>query len=166
LRRGIAVLAVVYLTAIFVDGAHQSWPAFVPRSALFFVQCSCLFPVAAEMTIDYRIEALHCDGSASEINPGDIFPVHPDDKENLYSRAMHFFHGNKAVLGALDDFIAAHAVEHIAGVRFLSLRIPIPPQGAPDVAPYTRDPIASVPASERKVWYTTPTSTRESRCAP
>jgi hypothetical protein len=52
----------------------------------------------------------------------------------------------------------------IAGVVFLSLRVPIPPPGTP-FARYERAPLADFPKEQRKVWYATSRDVVNERCA-
>jgi hypothetical protein len=83
---------------------------------------------------------------------------------------MFFYHRERRVLEALDDFITrAHNLRdpdhRIGGVMLLSLRVPIPPPGSP-VERYQRRAINEYPATvERRPWYVTAPDTRQARCA-
>jgi hypothetical protein len=164
-------LAGTYLVCVVLDGAGCTAPArFLPRPIAFFTQVSVLFPKAAYFTIDYRAEGFRCkDATWVELDTRPYFPIDPDDKENRFNRAMHFFRENRKTMQALDKYLVhennTHADERIGGVRMLSLRIPIPKIGT-SFERYTRYPLAHYPESERQYFYHTTDSLRARRCGP
>lgn len=175
--RVLVAVASAYLACIALDGSGCSWPSKVlPRPLAFFTQVSVLFPRAAHATIDYRAEAWVCSQKDwVELDTRPYFPIDPDDKENRFNRAMHFFRENRKTMHALDRYLVRRhderpgadgidAGERIGGVRLLSLRIPIPPVGS-KFERYRREPLAHYPESERKYFYHTPESIRARRCA-
>ena len=179
-RAALAVLAVLYLLGLWLDAiGHDAIDALGAKSALrktlapvkFFTQVAQLFPRAADMTIEWRAEGYRCaTGKFEEIDLRPHFPIHAEDKENRFDRAMFFYHNEHKVLEALDAFIvrreSALGPDHkIGGVLLMSLRIPIPDVGTPEER-YHRVPLDEIPRSiERKYWYTTPVEMREARCA-
>jgi len=164
----ITALAVSYLGFVFLAGARSKIPSEVlPRPLLYFAQISCLFPKASVMRIDYRIEVRHC-GSPEwkEIEVAPLFPIHPNDKENRYYRAMFFHRRNAEVMRELDDYVQREASgpdQKIARVRFMSLRIPFPEFGS-DYPPYVYLPSNEYTDEERKIWWRTPASVGRERC--
>jgi len=178
-RRGriaLRVIAGAWLGCVALDGAGCNGPSqILPRPVAFFTQVSVLFPRAAHATIDYRAEAWVCSKQAwVEYDTRPYFPIDPDDKENRFNRAMHFFRENRETMHALDRYLVrSHddrpgpdgidAGERIGGVRLMSLRIPIPPVGS-SFERYEREPLSHYPEKERKYFYHTPESLRERRC--
>lgn len=170
------LLALAYLLGVWLDGTGTGIPArILPRTANYFVQVSALFPWAATTSIDYRAEGYVCsEGAWRELDTRPYFPIDPDDKENRYSRVMHFFRENRPTMQALDSYLVDrhNAATHedgiprgrpIGGVRLLSLRIPIPAPGA-KLERVTRQPLSSYPDEQRKVFYHTPRSRLAQRC--
>ena len=177
-RRRLALrsLAVVYLLAVWLDGAGCGAPARVlPRTAAYFVHVAALFPLAATASIDYRAEAYVCSQETwTEIDTRPYFPIDPNDKENRFNRVMHFFRENRPTMRAVDSYIVdshntsdlGDGIPHdstIGGVRLLSLRIPIPAPGGP-LDHFRRQPLSTYPEDERKVFYHTPRSKLSARC--
>jgi hypothetical protein len=164
-------LAFAYFASIFLGSVGSELPRRVlPGGALYFTQVACLFTQAPRNAIDYRAEGWRCDvGRWEEIPVTPHFPIHPDDKESRFHRAMHFYRQNRPTMQALDEFLvtrhnASPGAERIGGVRLLSLRVPVPAPGTP--APrYARHPLASYPEEQRKHWYWTRESVRHRRCA-
>jgi hypothetical protein len=173
-------LSGLYFASIFFDGAAKGLPArLLPRPLAYFTQTTALFTHAATMAIEYRAEGFRCDGDRwTEIDVRAFFPMDADDKESRFQRVMHFYRENRPTMQALEEYVmgrynraalaAASAgrggdAEPIAGVRFLSLRIPF---GAPGggAERYERKPLSSYPEDIRKPWYFTPASKREDRC--
>ncbi len=179
-RRGriaLRAVAAAYLLSVALDGAGCKTPGqLLPRPIAFFTQVSVLFPRAAHATIDYRAEAWVCSKQSwVELDVRPYFPVDPDDKENRFNRAMHFLRENRPTMHALDRYLVRSHDDHpgadgvdpgerIGGVRLLSLRIPIPPVGSA-FERYQRYPLSHYPEAERKVFYHTPESVRDRRCA-
>jgi hypothetical protein len=155
-RRARAVAAAVYLGGILLNVAGAPLEKVLPRPALYFMQIARLFPNALDATIEYRAEAYRCDDQRwAELDVRPYFPLHPDDKESRFDRAMFFYRRSQSVMKALDDYLV--------GVMLLSLRIPVPPPGEA-VEPYRRKPLADYPAAERKYWYRTAHEDTDARC--
>jgi len=165
----LAAAAALFLAFVLVDGAVRTgFLAKVPPRALtFFVQFSCLFPSAAVERIEYRAEGYDCQRRRYyEIDVAPLFPIHKNDKESRFDRAVHFYRHNRRVLEALDEYIVTHwpGPGRLGGVELLSLREPLP---APDESfpRYERRPILQFPNDQRHYWYITPAKLREARCA-
>lgn len=159
-------LAALYLLFVFLSASKSKLPRDVlPRPALFFVQAACLFPRAATMRIDYRIEARSCEtGEWQEVDHRPLFPIHADDKENRYYRSMFFHRRDVSVMRALDDYIWRGLDDPTVGqVRLLSLRIPFPEFGS-DYEPYQAIGSLEHPKDQRKVWWLSEPSTVAQRC--
>jgi hypothetical protein len=104
-----------------------------------------------------------------EIDLRPHFPIHADDKENRFNRAMFFFHRNPTVLEALDAFISQREAKlgtdhRLGAVMLLSVRVPIPQPG--EATPrYRRIPLEEMPAEyERRVWYASSRDDIDPRC--
>lgn len=175
-RAALGVLAAVFLVLLWLDGAGSNFPARVlPRPLLFFVQVAALFPQAAQVSLDFRAEAWVCsEGKWREIDTRPYFPIHRDDKESRFYRAIHFFRHERKVLQALEGYLIERhargdvddgvpAEERVGGVRFSSIRAPLPELGE-EVPRWERRPFASYPKSQKKHWYWTPVSKRRERC--
>ncbi len=169
MKSALIVLAGLWLAGIWLDGVGLTRITQVlPPPLRYFTQVAKLFPRAADMTIEWRAQGYDCaTGKFAELDLRPHFPIRPDDKENRFDRAMYFFHTERTVLLALDDFIVrreAAAGHKIGGVMLLSVRIPIPEPGTPE-ARYRRVPLEEIPKqNERKYWYVTPVERREQRC--
>jgi hypothetical protein len=167
LRRALAALGCFYVAAVFLEGAGVQLSGLVFRPVLFFCQIAALFPHAATYTIEYRAEGYTCGGRVVEVDVRPYFPIHADDKENRFDRAMHFYRNDKPVMEALESYVMREynrsEPDKIGGVIFLSLRIPIPPPGSP-FPRYERVPLADHPKEQRKVWYVTPHDLVMKRC--
>jgi hypothetical protein len=177
----LVAVAAIYFVALFSEAAKSGSSArWLPAPLAYFTQVAALFPGAARNTIDYRVEGYRCrDQTWSEIDVSPWFPIDADNKESRFYRAIHFYgdqHPHRQTLRALDAFIvsrydadlvdaAARGKDDspIGGVRFVQIHVPV---GAPgeDVARYTRRPLTSYAADERKDLYYTPQSKREERC--
>jgi hypothetical protein len=168
LRFVLAIVAGLYIFGVFVEGAGGGrLDRVVYRPVLFFCQIAALFPRAATHRIEYRAEGLPCSGPAFEVDVRPFFPIHADDKENRFDRALHFYRNDRRTMEALERYVArsynAGATQKIAGTVFLSLRIPIPPPGTPTPR-YERAPLANFPKEQRKVWYATSRDVVNERC--
>jgi hypothetical protein len=156
-----------YIVAMFCEGAGASVAHLLPRPLLFFCQIAALFPHAATHSIEYRAQGYTCSGRVIELDLRPFFPIHAEDKENRFDRAMHFYRQERPVMQALEAFVMREHnqsdPDKIGGVAFLSLRIPVPAPGSP-FARYQRLPIGEYPAEYRKVWYVTPHDTVLRRC--
>lgn len=118
-----------------------------------------------------------------EIDTAPYFPIDADNKENRFSRVMHFFRQNRPTMRALDDWLvrrynadaswrtmtssaAADAKapsDWIGGIRLASVRVPIPKPGEP-VARFEHRPLDQYPSDQVKHWYHTPERTVVERC--
>jgi len=176
-RIALVTLAGAYLAGVWLDGIGSQIPSSVlPRAANYFLQVAALFPTAATTSIDYRAEAWVCaDKKWEELDTRPYFPIDPDDKENRFQRVMHFYRDNRPTMHALEAYlIEAHGEGRaddgiprdvpIAGVRFSSLRIPLPQPGEP-LTRSERKPLSEYPESERQLFYHTRRSKLEARCA-
>lgn len=167
-RRLLAALAALYLAGIWLDAAGVPLNEIVPRPILYFMQVARLFPHALPMTTEFRAEAAACGSDEfHELDVRPFFPVRANDKENRFERALFFYRNQRLVMHALDrylvDSVNRTGAGTIAAVRFMSLRIPIPPPGHV-TKPYQRQPIADYPPDYRKYWYETPAKMRRERC--
>src|SRR4051794_6469738 len=167
-RRALVGVACVYLAGVFFEGIGKTFlQSILYRPFIYFAQIAALFPRIATYSIEYRAEGYRCDGQVSEIDVRPYFPIHADDKESRFERAMHFFMKDKSTLGVLDAYITdRYNRDHdlkIGGVVLMSLRIPIPAAGA-SFARYQRTALSAHPKGERKVWYKTPADVVLGRC--
>jgi hypothetical protein len=175
-RRALEILAAAYLAGVWLDGTGTGIPARVlPRPLSYFLQVAALFPTAAVASIDYRAEGFVCrEGQWRELDTRPYFPIDANDKENRFSRVMHFFRDNRKTMNALDAYLVERhnaggnedGIEpdrSIGGVRLSSLRIPIPPPGS-QLERASRRSLASYPEEQRKVFYHTPRSKLSERC--
>jgi hypothetical protein len=168
-RRALIVVACVYLLGVFFEGIGKTFlQGLLYRPFIYFAQVAALFPRAATHSIEYRVEGYRCDGHISEIDVRPYFPIHADDKESRFDRAMHFFLKDKSTLAALAEYITdRYNREHdpkVGGVILLSLRIPIPSPGSP-FPRYERTALSTHPKEQRKIWYDTPRDVVMQRCA-
>ena len=166
----LAVAGALYIAAVFIEGAGGSRLArIVPRPVLFFCQIASLFPRAATHRIEYRAEGLPCQGPAFEIDVRPFFPIHADDKESRFDRALRFYRKDRPTMEALETYVMdaynRGQTDKVAGVVFLSLRVPIPLPGS-GFPRYQRAPLADFPKDQRNVWYATSRDDVNSRCGP
>jgi hypothetical protein len=167
-RRALVGVSVLYLSCVFFEGIGKTFlQNLVYRPFIYFAQIAALFPRAATHSIEYRAEGYGCDGRVSEIDVRPYFPIHADDKESRFERAMHFFMRDQPTLTALDQYVVdRYNRDHdpkIGGVILLSLRIPIPAVGS-SFPRYERTSLGNHPKDERKVWYKTPRDVLLGRC--
>jgi len=147
-RRGLAALAILYLAALVDD----DW---VPEPIKFFVDATALFPHADAYATEYRLEGYPCTRKRWELlDPGDYFPMHADDKESRFQRLAYFYHRNRTVMWALDDYVVAHADEPLGGIRVFEVVRPIPAPGTA-FARYAFQPLEPVARPERRDVYRT-----------
>lgn len=167
----LGALAAVYLGGIWLTAAGSALPErLLPRPARYFTQIACLFPRAAEAVIDYRAEGFDCaTGRFREIDVRPLFPIHADDEESRFHRAMFFYRRDRKTLEALDNYITighnsrVASAAPIGGVLLLSLRIPLPSPGGP-LERYARKPLADYPPAIKNYWYRTPRELAQHRC--
>jgi hypothetical protein len=96
---------------------------------------AALFPKAATHSIEYRAQGYTCSGPIREIDLRPYFPIHADDKENRFSRAMHFVRDEPTAMEALEAYVMREynrsETDKIGGVSFVGLYVPIPALGTP-----------------------------------
>jgi hypothetical protein len=168
LRLALTIASALYIGAVFIEGAGGHLDRIIARPILFFCQIAALFPHGATHRIEYRAEGLPCRGPALEVDVRPFFPIHADDKESRFDRALHFYRTDRPTMEALESYVRSgynrEASEKIAGVVFLSLRVPIPEPGS-SFARYERAPLTDFPKEQRKVWYATSRDVVNERCA-
>ena len=178
--KALGVVAVVYLAGVWSEAVKSGTSArWLPAPVAYFTQVAALFPGAARVTLDYRVEGYRCrDKSWSEIDVRPYFPIDADNKENRFYRFFHFYHqADEEMMRALEAFVLHHhnadaidaaaagrGGEQVGGVRFVRLKLPI---GAPgDGEPrYERKPLDAYPDEVRERIFATPKAQREERCA-
>ncbi len=178
LRMGLRIVAALYLVGMWLDAIGCTAPSrVVPHALDYFMEVAALFPEAASGAIDYRAEGWLCeDARWQELDTRPYFPLDPDDKENRFQRALNFYRDDPAVERALDAYLverhnAGRADDGLArgapigGLRFVRVRIPIPPPGTP-LEPFSRRPLTDLPASEKETLYRTPKARIAERCGP
>jgi hypothetical protein len=170
LRAAATIAAGLYLASLFLSGAGSKLPRnALPATALYFVQTTCLFPHAARMVIDYRLEGWQCaEQRFVELDVRPHFPIHADDKESRFQRLGYFHRRNRPVMQALEQYVVerenARTPGHpLGGIRLSSLRLPFPELG--DAVPrFRRLPLEEHAPDRIKHWYYTPRSRRTERC--
>jgi hypothetical protein len=177
-RVGLRTIAALYLVGLWLDAIGCTTPSrLLPHALDYFMEVAALFPEASSGAIDYRAEGWVCaDARWQELDTRPYFPLDPDDKENRFQRALNFYRDDPAVERALDAYLVErHDAGHdddgiprgraIGGVRFVRVRIPIPPAGSP-LERFTRRPLADLPTSEKETLYRTPKARIAERCGP
>ncbi len=167
LRRALLALGGAYIAATFLEGVGAQLHRLVWRPLLFFCQIAALFPTAATHSIEYRAQGYACSNRVLEVDVRPFFPIHADDKESRFDRAMFFYRTDRPTMEALEAYVLREynrtEPDKLGGVVFLSLRIPVPKPGSP-FPRYERKPLADYPSEQRKVWYFTPHDTVQRRC--
>ena len=179
LRIVLASIATFWIALLVFVRVSSKLEFKVPAVPRFLLQCSCLFPYSAEMRIDYRVEGWSCARQGwYELDYKPYFPIHSDDKESEFARLGHFYREDKPAMDALDTYLVSHHNQRVAsggdaddgiagpigGIRFLSLRIPLPEVGG-HVEPYREMPIKEISPDHRKYWFATDPDLRAQRCA-
>src|SRR6476619_2976725 len=130
-RRSLVVVAALYILVMFMEGIGASPTSALYQPILLFCQTAALFPRAATHSIEYRAQGYTCSGHVVEIDVRPFFPIHADDKENRFSRAMHFVRSEPLAMEALEAYVMREynrsASDKIGGVSFIGLNIPLPP---------------------------------------
>lgn len=176
ITRVILGLAVLYLAGVWLDAVGSKVPEkALPRAANYFLQIAALFTRASSSAIDYRAEAWLCSEKRwSELDVRPYFRIDEGEKENRFQRVMHFYREHRKTMQALEHYVlSSHADGRaddgvpadaaVGGVRFLSLRIPIPSPGL-RVERTRREPVLKFAGEERHDWYWTPRAKRVERC--
>lgn len=169
LRAALVVVAGLYLFVLALANTGSNISKGLPAVPRYFTQVACLFPRAALMGIEYRVEGWSCDQQAwVPLDHRPDFPLHSDHKESRFHRLGSFYRRELPVMQALDAYLvrrnAARGVR-IGGIRYSSLRIPLPPVGGA-IERYRWKPLDAFPAEYRKGWYETGRINRTARCAP
>jgi hypothetical protein len=172
-RRALGGVAAGFFWLVLANSAGltqgQRW---APDSVRYFARLACLFPSAKLANIDYRAEGYDCgSGEFVELDTRRDFRIRADDKENRFYRTGGFFRHDREVMQALDEYLVARhnaraalgEGQPIGGIRFSSLRIPLPEPGDA-IERYHRKALAEYPPRMRKRWYQTPSSKLERRC--
>jgi hypothetical protein len=166
-RRALVVIAALYIFVMFMEGVGASTTSFLYQPILLFCQTAALFPRAATHSIEYRAQGYTCSGHVVEVDVRPFFPIHSDDKENRFSRAMHFVRGERTAMEALEAYVMREynrtETDKIGGVSFLGLYVPVPQPGTP-FPRNTRLPLTDFPKDVRKVIHVTPHETVLKRC--
>jgi hypothetical protein len=178
LRGSLRTVAALYLVGLWLDAVGCSTPSrLLPHALDYFMEVAALFPEAASGAIDYRAEGWVCaDARWQELDTRPYFPLDPDDKENRFQRALNFYRDDPAVERALDAYLverhnAGRADDGvprgipIGGLRFVRVKIPIPPAGS-RLERFTRRPLANLPANEKEILYRTSKTRIAERCGP
>ncbi|HWZ91674.1 MAG TPA: hypothetical protein VNW92_22585 [Polyangiaceae bacterium] len=176
-RRLLVPVACAYLAELALGSNGWGLMGNVVPGGRFFTQGACLFPDAADTSIEYRVEAWSCARSRfEELDYRPDFPMHRDDKENRFYRAASFYRQNRQVMHALEGFLIARHNERIArgeevspagqigGIRLWSVRVPFPAPGQ-HVERYQYRALNDYPESYRKAWYYTSQTRRQRWCA-
>jgi hypothetical protein len=170
-RIALAVLAVGYMVALYK-------PDILPQPGKFFVDATGLFPYADKVAQEYRLQGWSCGRKRWEwLDPRPYFPLRGDDKESRFQRLAHFYHYNRTVMWALDDFIVGHHPDFddgidgpIGGIQLLDITRPIPPVGT-EIERYEYKPLEPVPRELEKLNYKTvrdcpATEEADKKCEP
>ncbi len=172
----IRVLAVGYIAGIWLEGVGSELPArYVPAPAMYFLVVAALFPSKSTASSEFRAEGWVCaEDRWQEIDTRPYFPLDPDDKENRFQRAMHFYKDWPVVVSAVEAYLVDrhnHAWDNdgipqdrpIGGVRLSIVREPIPRPGGP-VKRYVRESLADIPKKHRHPFFETAGPELERRC--
>jgi hypothetical protein len=161
LRRALTVLGGLYVFFVF----HQA--IFNPSPALYFCQIAKLFPGATKYVFEHRAQGYKCNGDPVEIDVRPFFPIHADDKESRFDRAIHFYSTDRPTMQALEAYVMREynrsEPDKIAGIALTRIQTPIPAPGS-EFPRYERKPLSEYPEKERQVFYHTPKRVVDERC--
>jgi hypothetical protein len=167
LRRILVALGALYVAAVFCEAAGMQLHSLVYRPLLYFCQIAKLFPGASRFVFEHRAQGTACNGREVEIDVRPFFPIHADDKESRFDRAIFFYSTDRPTMQALEGYILREynksEPEKIAGVTLTRVQIPIPSPGS-DFARFERKPLSDYPESQRQVFYHTPKRVIDERC--
>ena len=165
-RGALVVVALTYYAALVHHPPDVRWL----RPAAFFTEATCLFPRAASFAIEFRLEVWPCGRRWEPIDPRAYFPIQPDDKESRLQRLGYFYGRDETVMRALDSYITGHhattadgVAGPIGGIRLVKVVRRFPGPGEP-IERYRFEPLAPVPAEQRRDVYYTPGAERKRRC--
>jgi hypothetical protein len=129
-----------------------------PYPALYFCQVAKLFPGATLYVFEHRAQGYKCGGELVEIDVRPFFPIHADDKESRFDRAIHFYSTDRPTMQALESYVIREynktEPDKIAGVALTRIQTPIPAPGSA-FPRYGRKPLSDYPEKERQVFYHT-----------
>jgi hypothetical protein len=161
LRRLLAVLGGIYVVLVFYEAVGRQY------SALYFCQIAKLFPGATLHVFENKAQGIRCGGQIVDIDVRPFFPIHADDKESRFDRAIYFYSGDAPTMQALDSYIVREynrsEPDKIGGVVLTQLKTPVPSPGT-DFPRFERKPLSDYPEKERHVLYKTPKRILEPRC--
>lgn len=179
-RNLLVLAATAYFLLILLNVTRKRWVYDrVPAIPRYFSQVADLFAASKINDVEYRAEGWFCrDGAYRELDTRPFFPIHAANKENRFSRAMHFYRGNGRVLESLASYImrehnirapapdgagGGEAFEYIGGVRLWAVLtpVPLPAEGAKR---YRYIPLAESPWERRKLWYEPSSKALWKRC--
>jgi hypothetical protein len=163
-----------YLLALLANNTGLGVSGWVPPVPRYFTQAACLFPDAATVSIEYRVEGWSCTEKRwLELDHRRDFPMHAENKESRFHRLGHFYRSNLPVMQALDAYLVGQhnarvergeeAGSRIGGIQFVSLRIPLPVPGTA-VERYRWRPLSDYPGSYQKREFKTGAIRRRDRC--
>jgi hypothetical protein len=179
-RVAIRLLAVLYLAGLFFDGIGYDAPLRgLPGPLRYAIEVAALFPDAAKSISEYRAEAWMCkEHRWQELDTRKYFWLDPDDKENRFQRALHFYHEEMVVKRAIDVYLTnSHnhretnspddgipPTSKIGGVRILIVRWPMPKPGD-KLIPYSVVPLAKLrPDATKNAFYEPTKADLSARC--
>jgi hypothetical protein len=138
-----------------------------PSPVFYFAQIAKLFPGATQYVFEHRAQGYKCDGQLVEVDVRPFFPIHPDDKENRFDRAIHFYSTDRPTMQALEAYLMREynqsEPDKIAGVALTRIQTLIPTPGTP-FPRYERKPLLDYPDKERQIFYHTPKRVVDERC--
>jgi len=175
-RYALRVVAVLYIAGIYLEGVGSDLPASIaPPPLMYFMVVAALFPSKSTAASEYRAEGWVCaEDRWMEIDTRRYFPLDPDDKENRFQRALHFYHDYPVVVGAIEAYLIDRhnrawdddgipRDRPIGGVKLLVVREPIPTPGG-HVRRYERRALVDLPSKVQHPFYETPKHDIEQRC--
>jgi hypothetical protein len=167
LRRILVVLGGLYVAAVLCEAVGIQLHLLVYRPVLYFCQIAKLFPGATRYVFEHRAQGTTCNGREVEIDVRHFFPIHANDKESRFDRAIFFYRTDRPTMQALEGYIRREynksELEKVAGVTLTRVEIPIPLPGSA-FARFERKPLSDYPESQRQVFYHTPKRVIEERC--
>ena len=160
-RRALTVLGGLYVAMVFYEAIGRQYPI------LYFSQIAKLFPGATQFVFEHRVQGYKCSGPPVEIDVRPFFPIHPDDKENRFDRAIHFYSTDRPTMQALEGYIMREynraEPDKIFGVALTRIKTPIPAPGS-DFPRFERKSLSEYPEKDRDVFYHTSNHVLTDRC--
>jgi len=161
LRRAIAVLGGLYVAFVFHQAIGRPYPL------LYFCQIAKLFPGATQYVFEHRAQGYKCNGELVEIDVRPFFPIHANDKESRFDRAIHFYSTDRPTMQALESYVIREynksEPDKIAGVALTRIQTPVPAPGSA-FPRYERKPLSDFPEKERQIFYHTTKRALDERC--